>query len=50
MLSIFISGTVGQSIANEPQSPWGTGRFSPLLHRLIDLLVELYPPDAGDER
>jgi len=47
VLSVFISGTVGQSIANEPELPWGTGRYSPLLHRLIDLLVELYPP--GDE-
>ena len=45
VLSVFISGTVGQTIANEPELPWGTGRFSPLLHRLIDLLAELYPPE-----
>jgi AcrR family transcriptional regulator len=47
VLSILVSGTIGQSIANEPDLPWGSGRFSPLLSRLIDLLVELYPPDPG---
>ena len=46
VLSIFISGTVGQAIANEPDLPWGTGRFTPLLARLIDLLADLYPPDG----
>lgn len=44
VLGIFISGSVGQAIANEPDLPWGTGRFTPLLSRLIDLLVALYPP------
>ena len=43
-LSIFISGTVGQAIANEPHLRWGTGRYTPLLERLVDLLVALYPP------
>jgi AcrR family transcriptional regulator len=47
VLSVFICGTVGQSIANEPGRPWGAGRYSPLLPRLIDLLVHLYPPGAG---
>jgi AcrR family transcriptional regulator len=50
VLSVFISGTVGQSIANEPRLPWGPGRYSPLLPRLIDLLRDLYPPDAGDDQ
>jgi AcrR family transcriptional regulator len=44
VLGIFISGSVGQAIANEPDLPWGSGRFTPLLPRLIDLLVALYPP------
>jgi AcrR family transcriptional regulator len=43
VLSIFISGAVGQAIANEPDMPWGTGRYTPLLPRLIDLLTVLYP-------
>jgi AcrR family transcriptional regulator len=46
VLGIFISGSVGQAIANEPELPWGTGRFTPLLPRLVDLLVDLYPPDG----
>jgi AcrR family transcriptional regulator len=44
LLGIFISGSVGQAIANEPDLPWGTGRFTPLLSRLIDTLPDLYPP------
>jgi AcrR family transcriptional regulator len=44
VLSIFISGAVGQAIANDPDLPWGTGRYTPLLPRLLDLLVVLYPP------
>jgi len=43
-LSIFIIGSLSQAIANEPDLPWGTGRFTPLLPRLVDLLVALYPP------
>ncbi len=43
-LGVFISGCVGQAIANEPDLPWGTGRFTPLMPRLIDLLPALYPP------
>jgi AcrR family transcriptional regulator len=43
-LGIFISGSVGQAIANEPDLPWGTGRFTPLLARLVDVLTDLYPP------
>jgi AcrR family transcriptional regulator len=42
-LAIFMSGTIGQAIANEPELPWGTGRFTPLMPRLIDALVALYP-------
>ena len=44
--SIFISGLIGQSIANEPGLPWGEGRFSPLFPKLLGTLVALYPPDA----
>jgi AcrR family transcriptional regulator len=43
-LGVFISGCVGQAIANEPDLPWGTGRFTPLMPRLIDLLTAIYPP------
>jgi AcrR family transcriptional regulator len=43
-VSILVAGTIGQAIANEPDLPWGTGRFSPLLPRLVHLLSALYPP------
>jgi hypothetical protein len=45
VLSIFISGTFCQATANDPELPWGTGRYSPHLPRLIELLTVLYPPD-----
>jgi AcrR family transcriptional regulator len=44
VLSILISGIIGQAIANEPALAWGKGRFSPLLPKLIGSLVALYPP------
>ncbi len=45
VVSIFISGIVGQAMANEPGLPWGKGRFTPLLPKLVGALVALYPPD-----
>jgi AcrR family transcriptional regulator len=47
-LSILVAGTIGQAIANEPAEPWGKGRFSPLLAKLLAMLPALYPP--GDTR
>jgi AcrR family transcriptional regulator len=43
-VSILVSGTLGQSIANDPDKPWGEGRFSPLFPKLFDLLPAAYPP------
>ena len=43
VVSVFISGIVGQAMANEPGLPWGTGRFTPLLPKLMALLGALYP-------
>jgi len=48
--SIFISGIIGQAMANEPGLPWGKGRFSPLLPKLVDTLAALYPPKAVHRR
>jgi AcrR family transcriptional regulator len=44
VVSIFVSGVIGQALANEPDLPWGKGRFSPLLPKLLDTLIALYPP------
>lgn len=43
-ISILIAGTFSQATANEPEQPWGQGRFSPHFPRLMALLPELYPP------
>ena len=44
LVSIFVSGIIGQAIANEPELPWGSGRFTPWLAKLGDILLATYPP------
>jgi AcrR family transcriptional regulator len=45
VVSVFIAGVFGQALANEPGLPWGTGRFTPLLPKLLVVLATLYPPN-----
>lgn len=45
LVSVFIAGVFGQALANEPDLPWGSGRFTPLLPKLMDVLPTLYPPN-----
>src|SRR5262245_22353538 len=49
LVSIMIAGTLSQAMANEPDLPWGEGRFSPLFPKLMSLLPAAYPP-AGTRR
>jgi AcrR family transcriptional regulator len=42
--SVLVSGMIGQSLANEPGVPWGEGRFSQLLPKLLETIPALYPP------
>lgn len=49
LTSVLVSGVVGQAMANEPGTPWGEGRFSPLLPKLLGTLAALYPP-TGERR
>jgi len=44
LVSIFITGALTQAMANEPELPWGEGRFTPLFPRLMGQLTVLYPP------
>ena len=44
MAKYGVSGVIGQAMANEPGLPWGKGRFSPLLPKLLGTLATLYPP------
>jgi AcrR family transcriptional regulator len=43
-VSIITAGALTQAIANDPELPWGKGRFSPLFPKLMALLPALYPP------
>ncbi len=44
LVSTMITGVLTQAMANEPEEPWGGGRFSPALATLLDLLPAAYPP------
>lgn len=48
--SVLVSGVIGQAMANDPGLPWGEGRFSPLLPKLLGALTALYPPRATRSR
>jgi AcrR family transcriptional regulator len=45
LVSTLIAGVLGQAIANEPELPWGQGRFSPVFPRLMRLLPAAFPLD-----
>jgi AcrR family transcriptional regulator len=50
LVSTLIVGVVSQAMANEPELPWGAGRFTPNFRRLMGLLPTLYPPAAPRSR
>lgn len=50
LTSVLVSGVLGQAMANEPGTPWGEGRFSPLLPKLLGTLAALYPPEPRRRR
>jgi AcrR family transcriptional regulator len=45
LVSTLIAGVLGQAIANEPDVPWGEGRFSAVFPRLMRLLPAAFPLD-----
>jgi AcrR family transcriptional regulator len=46
LVSTLIAGVLGQAIANEPDLPWGEGRFTPVFPRLMRLLPAAFPLDG----
>jgi hypothetical protein len=46
LISTLIIGVLSQAFANEPDLEWGMGRFTPLLPKLMRLLVAVYPPPS----
>lgn len=42
-ISILIAGAFSQATANEPDAPWGEGRFSSEFPRLMALLPAMFP-------
>lgn len=44
LVSTLITGVLSQALANEPDLPWGKGRFTPLFPKLLDTLPAFYPP------
>ena len=54
LVSTLIVGVLSQAFANEPNLPWGEGRFTRLFPKLMQLLAVVYPPrphaDAHTDR
>ena len=46
LVSTLIAGALGQAIANEPELPWGEGRFSSWFPTLMRLLPAAFPLEA----
>jgi AcrR family transcriptional regulator len=49
-LSILTAGICSQAMANEPDVPWGTGRFTPLFPQVMALLPVAFPPATTGRR
>ena len=47
LISILMSGTLSQAMANEPDLAWGEGRFTTLFPELMALFTAAYPPSRG---
>jgi AcrR family transcriptional regulator len=45
LVSTLIAGVLGQAIANEPDLPWGEGRFTAWFPTLMRLLPAAFPPE-----
>jgi len=46
LVSTIITGVLSQTFANEPDLPWGEGRFTPMFGTLMRLLPAAFPPGA----
>jgi hypothetical protein len=44
VVAILLKGVLTQAFANEPDLPWGQGRFTPTFPKLMQVLPSLYPP------
>jgi AcrR family transcriptional regulator len=44
LVSTLITGVLSQAFANEPDLPWGEGRFTPMFPMLMRLLPAAFPP------
>ena len=46
VVSVIIVGVLSQAFANEPDLPWGEGRFTPMFATLMRLLPAAFPLDG----
>jgi AcrR family transcriptional regulator len=46
LVSTLIVGVLSQAFANEPDLPWGEGRFTPMFTTLMRLLPSAFPLDG----
>ena len=48
LVSTIIVGVLSQAFANEPDLPWGEGRFTSMFATLMRLLPAAFPPGASE--
>ncbi len=48
LVSTIIVGVLSQAFANEPDLPWGEGRFTPMFTTLMRLLPAAFPTDEDE--
>ena len=46
LVSTLITGVLSQAFANEPDLPWGEGRFTSIFPMLMRLLPAAFPLDG----
>ena len=50
MAGAIIVGVLSMAMSNEPDRPWGEGRFTPKFPTLMQALVAAYPPETARAR
>jgi hypothetical protein len=50
VVAVLLKGVMTQAFANEPELPWGQGRFTPVFPKLMQVLPSLYPPKPPRRR
>lgn len=48
LYTVLVSGLISQQLANDPQAPFDSGRFTRLSHTAMDMFFQFYAPQEGE--